>query len=200
MYEDAVSLGVGGNELIRIPADEEMGVIPPVCSGEGSSPPIVSSDTFGENDVNTIVDCLPSDMQRIMYEDAVSLGIGGEDIVQLLSSVNDHENRLAGASSRDSFIENGPKEIADSPPSAIQLKAHEDSRGLQWGKESTHSSLDSDDCSASVCSDDYFLKMFAKITDFPTPSQQMLFEDAAALQIDCSELINEEEPRNSRLL
>mmetsp|Transcript_3957 Transcript_3957/g.5771 ORF Transcript_3957/g.5771 Transcript_3957/m.5771 type:complete len:699 (+) Transcript_3957:190-2286(+) len=196
VYEDAVTLGVEGNELIRIPADEEMGVIAPVCSGEGSSSPIVSS----ENYVNTIVDCIPSDMQRIMYEDAVSLGIGGEDIVQLLSSVNDHENRLAGASSRDTFIENGPKVIADSPPSAIQLKAHEDSRGLQWGKESTHSSLDSDDCSASVCSDDYFLKMFAKIPDYPTPSQQMLFEDAAALQIDCSELINEEEPRNSRLL
>ena len=192
VYEDAVTLGVGGNETIQFPADEEEGLIVPVISGETA----MSSDTFGGNEFDVIVDCLPSDMQQVMFEDAVTLGIGGEDIVQHLSSANDDEKRLAGTSSRDTFIEKGPNVIADSHPSALQLKVHEDSQGLRGGKESTQSSLNNG--YDSISSDD-LLNMLAMIPDIPTPSQQMLFEDAAALQIDCSEFINEEEPRNSRL-
>lgn len=180
VYEDAVTLGVGGDELIKIPADEEEGGIP-VSIGDST----VSRNTFGDDEFNM--------MQRVMYEDAVTLGIGGEGIVQLLSSANYDEKRIVGTPSRDSFIENGPHVIADSPPSSIQVNAPEVSRGLKWGEESSHSSLDNG--SIDVSPDDFFLDMIAKIPDVPTPSQQMLFEGAGALQIDCSVLINEEELR-----
>lgn len=177
VFEDAVTLGVGGDELIKIPADEEEGAIP-VSSGDAA----VSRKTFGDDEFNM--------MQRVMYEDAVTLGIGGEGIVHLHSSANDDEKRIVGTPSRDSFIENGPHVIADSPPSSIQVDAPEVSRGLQWGEESSHSSL------GSVSPDDFFLDMIAKIPDVPTPSQQMLFEGAGVLQIDCSVLLNEEELRS----
>ncbi len=180
VYEDAVTLGVGGEELIKRPADEEEGGIPvTVSSGDAA----VSRNTVGDDEFTL--------MQRVMYEDAVTLGIGGEGMVQLLSSANDDGKRIVGTPSRDSFIENSPPHlIPDSPPSSIQVDAPEVSRGLQWGEESSHSSL------GSVSPDDFFLDMIAKIPDVPVPSQQMLFEGAGVLQIDCSVLLNEEELRS----
>ena len=72
--------------------------------------------------------------------------------------------------------------------------ATEDARrrtGLQDEDDEKH-------CSDTFFSDDTLLNMIANISNFPTTSQQMLFEEAAALQIDCSELLNEEEEmRNS---
>ena len=163
VYEDAVTLGVGGSEIIQTQADEEEKVVVPVVRSEV----VASPDTFGENESNMIVDCLPSDMQRMVFEDAVTLGIGGEYTVQHLSSADDDEKRLA----------------AGTP-------------------ESTHSSLDNrfeNYLSKDFSSDDDFLSIIAKIPNVLSPSQRMLFEDAAALQIDCGELINEEELRSGRL-
>lgn len=74
---------------------------------------------------------------------------------------------------------------------ALQLKTHEDAPALQDEDDEKH-------CSDTFFSDDTLLNMIANIPNFPTTSQQMLFEEAAALQIDCSELLNEEEEmRNS---
>jgi hypothetical protein len=190
MYGDAVTLqGVGGNEIIQIHVDEnEKGTIP-ASSGEVSSSTALSANTLGENDHDMNVDCLPSNMQRMVYEDAVTLGVGGKDNAQLLASINDDESRAAGASSRDTSREKGPNVIADCPPSALQLKAHEDAPALQEGKEI----LKNDAGSVSVASDESFLNMIANITNVPTALQQMMFEDYVALTIDCSELINEEE-------
>jgi len=185
VYEEAVALGVGAKELIQIPADEEEGAIP-----VNSSDTAVSPKKFGDDEFNM--------MQRMLYEDAVTLGIGGEGVVQFLSSAKDDEKRIVGTPSRDTFIEKGPHVIADSPPSSIRVNAPEVSRGLQWGEESSHSSVDNG--SIGVSPDDFFLDMIAKIPDVPTPSQQMLFEGAAVLHIDCSELIKEEDSRSRRLL
>lgn len=193
-YEYAV-IGVEGDDIIQIHVDEKERESIPVSSGHPDS----SADTLAENDIDMNVECLPSDIQRIVYEEAASLGIGGEYIAQLLASINDDESRVAGTHSSDLFTGNGPKVVADCPSSGLQLKAQEDASALQVGKEILKND-DEKHCSVSVSSDETFLNMIANITNVPTAFQQMMFEDAIASNAtDRSELINEEEMGISRV-
>ena len=192
VFEESVTLGVEGDEDVnQISSDEESVTFTNEFKLKRSHGR--SSDSYEETDVKVVVNnCLPSEMQKRTYEDAVTLGIDRKGIV--------FDERASCANSVGSSRENGSGVIPDGPPSSIHLKKHEDSGAFYGGNGRILSSHDSDDDKSGSLSDsfdDTFLKIIANISSVPTPSQQMLFEDAAVLQIDCSELIQNEDSYNS---
>ena len=159
-FEDAVLLGMAGNDIVQTPSGEADGTI------------LIGSDEKDyrrgacdlTNDVITMIDrCQPSEMQQMIFEDSVALGLAGSNVVKDIdwekgsmktSSLDGNES---GEVSWNSLECRGDIDIdgiiaeslsLSSGPSEIQRVAFEDAVALGvGGKEMSHilASMDDDD-------------------------------------------------------
>ena len=159
-FEDAVLLGMAGNDIVQPPSGEADGTI------------LIGSDEKDyrrgacdlTNDVITMIDrCQPSEMQQMIFEDSVALGLAGSNVVKDIDwekgsmKTSSSDGNESGKVSWNSLECRGDIDIdgiiAESlslsfGPSEIQRVAFEDAVALGvGGKEMSHilASMDDDD-------------------------------------------------------